>query len=251
MIIEVIGMLSVLRGMRSDIDANDRTYKINGKVLAFVIDTVVDERCDYAVAGDANFPETSDVHHVFGELFVDNVPLLGEERVGDAKTGANGSSGIRADGGRSTFCPLTRELLLEQVDAGEEAVQRFMACLDGGSCTEGIMAGEDRVSTKRRMFRGAKEPCVGEFADLTNKLKIKTESADALVYGGREWAGDIIKKKVVKCCIIWLGWDVEGGSAGGEEGEEEEEDVTACHGRGSYRSRAHQPYHFCVAFIRR
>ena len=159
MIVEVVGVFGVLGGMRGDSDAQDeKTYKVVGKVIAFVVEAVVDKRCDDALTGDANLPETGDVHHVLGKLFVDDVPLLGEERVREAEAGTNGGGGvIGRDGGRGTFCSLAWLLVLEQVDGGEGAAGTAIV----GLCADGIVAGEDGVAVWRGVFGGAEEPCVG------------------------------------------------------------------------------------------
>ena len=146
---------------------------------------------------------------MFGELFVDDMPLLGEERVCDAETGTNGSGRvIRTDGGRGTFCPLAWVLVLEQLDSGKEAVGRFIAGLDGRMCTEGVVAGKDGMAMWRGVFGGTKEPRIWELADLTDKLEAKAEFGDALVYGWIGGGGMVVKKEVVERYMITLGRDV-------------------------------------------
>lgn len=78
-----------------------------------------------------------------GELFVDDVPLLGKERVCDAETGTNGGGRVLwGDGGRGAFCPLARELALEHVDGSKETMGIPVAGLDSLACTEGIVTSE-------------------------------------------------------------------------------------------------------------
>lgn len=229
-IVEVVGMLGVLGAMRSDSSAKGReTYKIAGEVLAFVVEAIVNDGCDDALTGDADFPETGDIHHVFGEFIVDDVPLLCKERICDAETGTNGGSGVGRNGRWGTFCSLAWELALEEIDGGEEAAGTVIAGMEGRVCAEGVVAGKDRMAMWRRVFWGAKEPCVGELTDLTNKLEAKAEFGDALVDGGCGGGGMVIEKEVVERRMVTLGGDGEGGDERGEEDEGEDEQVSTCH----------------------
>jgi len=182
------------------------------------------------MTGDADLPETGDVHHVLGELLVHDVPLLCEERVCDAKTGTNGGGGdIWSDGGRGTFSPLTWALVLEQVDGGEEAAGTAIAGLDGGLCADGIVAGKNGVAVWRGVLWGTKEPCVGEVADLADELEGRAELGDALGEGGGGVGGVVVEKEVVERQVIAPGGDGAGGDKGGEGGEGDDERVSGWH----------------------
>lgn len=210
------------------------TYKVVGKILAFVVEAVIDKGCDNALTGDANFPKTSDVHHVLGELFVDDVPLLGEERVCEAETGTNGGGGgIRRDGGRCPFCSLTWMLVLKKVDSVEKAAGMTIARLDGQLCAEGVVAGEDVCMC---VFWCAEEPCIGELADLPDELESKTELGDAVGDGGGGGGGTVVEEEVVECHMIRLGGNAAGG--GEQRGEEDEDGDERWHQRKSGWSRA-------------
>lgn len=60
--------------------------------------------------------------------------------------------------------------MLEEVDGGEEAVGPVIARMDGRVCAEGVVTGEDGVAMWQGVFWGAQEPCIGELADLADKL---------------------------------------------------------------------------------
>ena len=241
-IVEVVGVLGVLGGMRSDSDAKDRkTYKVLGKVIAFVVDAVVDKGCDDALTGDADLPEPGDIHHVLGELFVDDVPLLGEEGVREAEAGTNGGGGgIGRNRGRGTLRSLAWVLVLKQVDGGEGAAGTIIAGLDGRLCAGGVVAGEDGVAMRRGVLGGAEEPGVGEVADLADELEAKAEIGDALGDGGGGGGRIVIENEVVERHMITLGGDGAGGDEGGEQDEGDGGRVSACHPGESkrWRSRA-------------
>lgn len=51
-----------------------------------IVEAVVDERGNDAFTGDAHVPDWNDVHHMFRKLVVDQMPLLGKERILDSQT---------------------------------------------------------------------------------------------------------------------------------------------------------------------
>jgi hypothetical protein len=54
------------------------TYEVVGQIFTCVVDSIIDESGYDAFPRDAHFPQTGDVHHVCGEIVVDEVPLVGK-----------------------------------------------------------------------------------------------------------------------------------------------------------------------------
>lgn len=62
-----------------------QTHKVVREVLALVVEPVVHKCRDDAVTRDAHVPQPGDVHHVLGELLVDQMPLFGEQGIMDTE----------------------------------------------------------------------------------------------------------------------------------------------------------------------
>lgn len=53
-----------------------RTYEVCSQILTPVVQSIIYQRSNYALPGEAHFPYTRYVHHMFRVLVIDDMPLF-------------------------------------------------------------------------------------------------------------------------------------------------------------------------------
>ena len=69
-----------------DEESGRSTHKVGLQIIVLVVDTIIDHGNNNSSTSDRLFPYWGHIHHMLRELLIDEMPLVREDWINDAKS---------------------------------------------------------------------------------------------------------------------------------------------------------------------